>query len=208
MFFLAPVRWALRLPSLVVSAAVVYVVVSGVQVVAASVESTSAHPGSAAAIVVLPAPLASDGSPSADLTGRLEKALSLYEAHVAPEVVVGGAPVAAGATSPASVARAFLVARGVPAKAVQPLSAATAGATLSATEALLGSGAKVVVVADAVDALWTRGAASSDGLAAQFVPADGSTKLAMSDLGPLWRQTTGVAVGRVLGFSRATWAGG
>lgn len=208
MLFLAPLRWALRLPSLIVLGAAGYVVASGVQVITASrqqVDPVSA--GHVQAIVVLPAPLR-NGVPSADLIGRLQEALRLYRAGVASKVMVAGVPATAGAPSPAIVARSWLVARQVPSTAVLPLSTATASATLSAVAAVVGTGAKVVAVTDAMDALFTRGAASADGLSATVAPAVGSTGIALSDLGPLWRQATGVAVGRVIGYSHVSWAGG
>ena len=92
MFLFAPIRWALRLPSMLIAGAAVYVVASGVQVVTASRHTVDPSGlQKAAAIVVLPAPL-SGAAPSADLTGRLEEALSLSRAGVAPKIVVAGAP--------------------------------------------------------------------------------------------------------------------
>lgn len=208
MLFLAPLRWALRLPKLAVLGAAAYVVVSGVQVVTASRQAPStAAVGKAAAIVVLPAPL--EGSaPSADLLGRLQEALALARQKVATKVIVAGAPAHAGAPSPSAVAKSWLVARGVAAGDVLALSSSTSTATLSAVAAVVGPQARIVAVTDAMDALFTRGAASTEGLTAVVVPAAGSTSIATSDLGPLWRQATGVAVGRVIGYSRATWASG
>lgn len=208
MLFLAPIRWALRLPKLMVLGAAAYVVASGVQVVTASRQAAAKSAvAKASAIVVLPAPL-EDGKPSADLVGRLQEALLLAQRGVAPRVLVGGAPAHAGATSPSTVARSWLLARGLHGSSVLALSTRTATATLTAAAAIVGPPARVVAVTDAMDALFTRGAASADGLKAQVVPASGSTSIAMSDLGPLWRQATGVAVGRVVGYPRATWAGG
>ena len=218
MFFLSPLRWALRIPSLILTAAVVYVVVSGVQVIVASRQAvpTSAMAGSRA-IVVLPAAL--EGSaPSPDLLGRLEEARSLYQAGVAPTVLVaavpqtssGSSPAGAPSTgpSPSAIARAWLVGQHVGAGAVVALHSTTAAETLSAAAALLGTPAKVVVVTDAMDALFSRGAAAADGLQAVVAPAVGSSSIAVSELGPLWRQATGVAVGRVIGYGRVGWAGG
>lgn len=213
---------------MVLTAAIVYVVVSGVQVIVASRQGipTSGMTGSAA-IVVLPASL--EGSaPSPDLLGRLEEARSLYRAGVAPKLLVAATPQAATGSSatgssatgssatasattgpsPSAIARAWLVGQGVPAGSVVALHSATAAETLSASAALLGTPAKVVVVTDAMDALFARGAAGADGLQAVVAPAVGSSSIAVSDLGPLWRQATGVAVGRVIGYSRVGWAGG
>lgn len=218
MFFLSPLRWALRIPSMILTGAIVYVAVSGVQVIVASRQGVPASgAGPAAAIVVLPASL--EGSaPSPDLLGRLEEARSLYRAGVAPKVLVAAtsqastSQVSGGSSatgpSPSAIARAWLVAQGVPAGSVVALHSTTAAQTLSAAAVLLAPPAKVVVVTDAMDALFTRGAAGADGLQAVVAPAVGSSAIALSDLGPLWRQATGVAVGRVIGYSRASWAGG
>lgn len=208
MFLFAPIRWALRLPALLVVGAAVYVVASGVQVVTASRHTVEASGlQKAAAIVVLPAPL-SGTSPSADLVDRLEEALSLSRAGVAPKVVVAGAPAHPGAPSPSAVARSWLVAHGVAASAILPLAAPTATATLAALPAVLGASAHIVAVTDGIDALFTRGAATGDGLKAVVAPAVGSTSLSASNFGSLWRQATGVAVGRIIGYSHVTWAGG
>lgn len=208
MFLFAPIRWALRIPSMLIFGAVVYVVTSGVQVVTASRQA--ADPSSStrvAAIVVLPGRL-QGSAPTPDLAARLKEALALSRAGVAPKVVVAGTPATAGAPSPASVAKAWLVARGVRASSVLTLSTRTPTATFSAVAAVVGTPAKIVAVTDAMDALFTRGAAASDQLKAIVAPAVGSSSISPSDFGPLWRQATGVAVGRVIGYSRATWAGG
>jgi hypothetical protein len=206
MFLFAPIRWAIRLPVMLIVGAAAYVVVSGVQVLLASREVVPALSlGRPAAVVVLPAPLVA-GAPGADLTGRLEEALDLSRAGVASRIVVAGAPVRPGAPSPSAVARAWLVARGVPPSAILALDAPTASATLSTLPAVLGASARVVVVTDALDALFVRGAAAGDGLEAVVEPAVGSRGIGTSMFGQLWRQATGVAAGRVIGFSHVSWA--
>ncbi|MDA8035475.1 MAG: YdcF family protein [Actinomycetota bacterium] len=207
MFFLSPLRWALRLPSLLLLSAVGYVVASGVQVVTASRQQVAAvSAAKAAAIVVLPAPLQPGGAPSPDLLGRLETAERLVAGKATPRVVVAGLPAAPGDPSPGAVAARWLVDHGVPRAKVLRLSTSTPTATLAAVAAVVGTPARIVVVTDAMDALFSRGAASADGLTASVAPAVGSTSISVSDLGPLWRQATGVAVGRVIGYAHATWA--
>lgn len=218
MFFLSPLRWALRIPSMIITGVVLYVVVTGVQVIIASRQGPpSAGQGQAAAIVVLPAPLVGD-APSPDLLARLEEARSLARAGVARQVFVAATPASAAPSpgaapatsgpSPSAIARAWLVAQGLPASSVVALHSTTAAETLSAAAVTLGTPNSVVVVTDAMDALFARGAAASDGLQAVVAPAVGSSAIAWSDLGPLWKQATGVAVGRVIGYSRASWADG
>ena len=75
-------------------------------------EFTIPQPGSYQAIVVLGAQVERDGSPSVQLTWRLDKALEMYQAQPMPIVVTG----AQGADEPAteaSVMAAWLVSRGV-----------------------------------------------------------------------------------------------
>jgi hypothetical protein len=203
----APIRWAFKLAYFAVLASVVYVVVSGFQVVSASHLPTSASvviPG-ARAVVVLGAP--TDGAqPGADLSARLEQALALYQDRRAPTILVVGAPAQGANAAEPQVMASWLEQRGVPAAAVVQLSAPDAATGLSQVEAELGRGARVVVVTDAIDALWTKGAASHDGLSAVVSPAIGSEKAFYEELGQLWRQATGVAVGRVIGYANAPWA--
>ncbi|MDA8291794.1 MAG: YdcF family protein [Actinomycetota bacterium] len=213
MLLFAPIRWTLKLVYFAVLAAAVYVVVSGFQVVTAShlpTSTTGLQP--ARAIVVLGAPV--DGSvPAADLSARLQQALALYDARLAPQILVTGAPAQpASGTSPAeppvtAVASTWLREHGVPASSIEPVPAAGAPAGIAAAAAALGSGTHVIVVTDAIAALWVKGAASRSGLVAQVSPAVGSEKAVTSEIGPLWRQATAVAVGRLIGYGRTTWVG-
>jgi len=213
MMLFAPIRWAFKLAYFAVLAAVVYVVVTGFQVVTASHLPTSAAAvRPARAIVVLGAPVVGRVA-GPDLVARLEQALALYQAKLAPTVVVTGAPaVAASGATPASaavttVSAAWLEARGVPVSSVVAAPASGAPAGISAAAARLAHGAQVIVVTDAIDALWVKGAASRIGLVTQVSPAVGSEKSVVTEVGPLWRQATAVAVGRLIGYGRTTWVG-
>lgn len=207
MLLFAPIRWALKLIYFAVLAAVVYVVVSAFQVVTASHLPTSAAAMTPAdAIVVLGAPV-SGNAPGPDLTNRLQQALLLYEAKRAGTVVVTGVPASPGEAAQATVARTWLVANGVPANKVVEVSASDAATSLAQVPSVLGlTGVKAIVVTDAIDALWTKGAGSKAGLTVQISPALGSEKAFYHEFGPLWEQATGVAVGRILGYANATWA--
>jgi hypothetical protein len=213
-FVFAPIRWAFKLLYFAVLAAIVYVVVSGYQVVAASHLPTSARSvHTAPDAVVLGAPLVG-GAPGADLTARLQQALLLYQDKVVTHVLVAGSSSAGstggtGAASPVSqpeAERTWLVAYGVPTANIREVVAQNASTALFDIAGMLGSGSKVVVVTDAIDALWTKNAASKDGLAPEISPAVGSERVVTSEIGPLWREATGVAVGRLIGYGRATWA--
>lgn len=205
MFLFAPLRWALKLGYFAVLAAAVYVVVSAVQVVSAShlpIAPTAVR--RAQAIVVLGGSSPTGAQPP-DLS-RLEQAHALYASGRAPEVLVAGAPARPGGADPTAAEQRWLAANGVPVKYTEPIRIADGAAALAAVDALLGPGAKVVVVTDAIDALWTKGAAARAGLAAQISPAVGSELSFYREFGALWRQATGVAVGRLIGYSHTPWA--
>ena len=90
MFLFAPFRWAFKLIYFAVLASAVYVVVSGFQVVLASHLPTQPRAvGPARAIVVLGASTAQT-APGRDLTARLRQALLLFDAQLAPSIVVVG----------------------------------------------------------------------------------------------------------------------
>lgn len=208
MLLFAPIRWTLKLLYFAVLASAVYVVVSGFQVVFASRLSTEVSAvGPARAVVVLGAPTVGSG-PGPDLTARLQQALLLYEAKRAPTIVVTGPPAVAGNAAVTSAASSWLTANGVPAASILTVSATNAASGLSQATSILGKGAQVIVVTDAIDTLWTKGAAANVGLTAQVSPAVGSERPFYDEPGLLWREATGVAVGRLVDYTRATWAAG
>ncbi|HTW99593.1 MAG TPA: hypothetical protein VMD59_12490, partial [Acidimicrobiales bacterium] len=100
----------------------------------------------------------------------------------------------------------WLVAHGVLAGAQLAVTGSNASSQLRAAGAALGSGTSVLVVTDAIDAMWIERAAPEDGLAATVVPATGSEPLFFKELGAVWRETSAVAAGRIIGFGRASWA--
>lgn len=211
MFLLGPLSLLRRAPSLLILGALIYLIVSGVQVVDASRVSTAvAAQPDAQAIVLLTAP-APNGQPGATFSGRLQEALLLYRAHRAQRILLsdpttGSATAAAGGPSAASVGTRWLESQQVPASAVTVLPAGAAPAAFQSTAALLGSGARVIVVADAIDTLWSKGAADAAGLVATVAPAVGSEQPIYGQVVPIVEQAAGVAVGRVAGYGRTNWA--
>jgi uncharacterized SAM-binding protein YcdF (DUF218 family) len=206
MFLLWPIKLAIRLIELIVLAAIVYLVVTGVQVVEASrIPTNPAAAPHADDIVVLSAPLTA-GVPGPDLIARLEQAASLYRLGRAHRVVLSGPVSAPGVASETSVAGDWLGAHGVPAADRLTVPGANASAQLRAVGAVLGPDTPVLVVTDAIDAMWTERAAPEDGLSVTVVPALGSEPLFLKELGAVWRETSAVAAGRIIGFGRASWA--
>jgi len=197
-----PIRFVFRIVSLLVLAAVAYLVYSGVEVVLASRATSDAEKiPSASAIVVLPAKV-TGSSPGPDNLGRLTEVAALYAAHRAPTIVVAAPAATRTEPSGVTVARRWLVARGVPSAAILAVRATDSVIGLSRAAKLLGSRDQVIVVTDAIDALWTKDLAAGDHLKATIAPAVGSKKLILEEIGALWRESSAVAAGRVIGYGR------
>lgn len=201
-----PIKLAIKLVELVVLAAIVYLVVSGVQVVEAARKTPEVVSlPRVSAIVVLAEPLV-HGEVGRAERSRLAEARSLYLDGRAGRVVVGAVE-----TAGPNAAMRWLSARGVPASRQELALGGNAASQLrAAASAVRASGAtlapvRVLVVTDAIDTLWTERAAAEDGLLATVVPPS-SLPISASELGPLWRETSAVAAGRIIGFGRVTWA--
>jgi uncharacterized SAM-binding protein YcdF (DUF218 family) len=189
--FFWPIRLAFKLISLLVLLAIAYLIYSGVEVVRSSSATSNASAlASASAIVVLPAPLAGT-TPGPDLVARLTEAAALYRAGRAPTIVVSGPPKTATSPAGSAVARQWLIADGLPASAIVTVRATDAANGLSRAAAVLADRKKVIVVTDAIDALWTKDLAAADGLHSVVAPPPSSKKAFFTELGPLWRETSG-----------------
>ena len=193
-----------RIISIAVAAALVYLVITGVQVETASrmtrLPNAVAH---ARAIVVTGTP----GSPhmSADFRAKLGVARSLYQKGDAPLLVVGlpsGVNRAGGYSATWTKELASAVTPGD----VTAVLAKNVGKELSLLEKRIGRGHRVIVVTDAINALYVEGVASGDGMKPEVVAPATSKKILFSQFSQLFREASGVAVGRVIGFSNATWA--
>jgi vancomycin permeability regulator SanA len=79
--------------------------------------------------IVLGNSIAADGNPSPWLKGRLDRSLGLYRKGLAPNIIVSGGPEANGFDE-ATVMKAYLVSKGVPADRIV---ADSAGVTTMAT---------------------------------------------------------------------------
>jgi hypothetical protein len=195
MFLRWPFKIVMKLASLVVTAAVVYFIVSGVQVVlGAKLPQGTKALKSAATILVLGS--STDQSPaSADLVNRLEEGLNCFHAHLAPTLTVTGA-----------VAEAWLEQNGVLSSDIQITDGANTASQLHAVANKIGANQKVIIVTDAMDAYWVRGTAVHYRLLPQIAPALESERPFYDQIGTVLSQAGAVAVGRIIGFERATWA--
>ena len=201
----APIRLAIRLVSFIITGAIVYLVICAVQVVTASRLPTSPMKiRSASAIVVVDTP-ATSSSAVRDMASRLKWTSRLYSARRAKSVVI----ISTRSSSPVPALNSAvhtLQSEGVPSSAVVRLSSSSLMQGFSDTASRLGHGASAIVVTDAIDALWTEGVSTADGLKVQISSPPSSQKIVFSELDQLWRQASGVAVGRVIGFGRTPWA--
>jgi len=177
-----------------------YVAVTFVQVWQAA-DAESHQP--AQAIMVLGA-AQYDGRPSPVLQGRLDHAIELYEADVAPLLVVTGGKRAGDRFTEAAASYRYLRAAGVPEEAIvreeqglntwEQLAAAT---RILRTRNLFD----VVLVSDDYHAYRLERIAHELGLRAQVSPVDPGLSVA-GRVRAFGRETVAVAVGRVIGFRR------
>jgi len=188
--------WLLRLVLVVVALAVVYLVVTFVQVVSTSRVDDR---GPSDAVVVLGA-AQYNGKPSPVLRERLDHALALYHDGVAPQIVLTGGKQAGDRFTEAYAGYRYLTEHGVPAK---DLLAVTDGSStwdsLRAAERVLHKNGvqRVTLVSDSYHSRRVLGIADEVGLDATVSPSGASPTIP-----ELLRETGLVAVGQVLGYGR------
>lgn len=204
--FIFGLRIVYRAIALVISAALVYFVVSVVQVETASKGALPSWKASshAAAIIVTGTPGAR--TISTDYRARLRVAWKLYSGKHAPLLFIAvssGANRAGALNSKRAAELASVVKTSHDLTAVL---ASTSSKEFSRIEKRIGRGRHVIVVTDAIDALYMESLAAGDGFHPQVVAPTPSKKLLFSQFAPLLREASGVAVGRVFGFGNATWA--
>jgi uncharacterized SAM-binding protein YcdF (DUF218 family) len=189
-------RWVLRLALAAVALLVVYLVVTFVQVLLASREDDVSPTD---AIVVLGG-AEHDGTPSPVLRERLDHALELYDAGVAPRIVLTGGKQAGDRFTEAYAGYRYLVGEGVPG---DDLLVVTDGSStwdsLRAAERVLEREGvtRVTLVSDSYHSLRLKGIAGELGMDATVSPTG-----AAPSVPELLRETGLVAVGRVIGYGR------
>jgi hypothetical protein len=185
---------------------IAYLVLSGIQVVLASRGSTNVvdyKPASAIVLLGAPSP---GGVAGTHFLGRLQTTAKLFSGRLAPRVVITGSGGTAASQEVIKAGREWLIANGVSAGAISSIDSANAIDGLKGATASLGANTRVLVVTDAINLLWTKGAATSAGLIPTVVPAEGSKVPLYSQIVPFAIQTSGVAAGRLVGDLRTTWA--
>ena len=190
-------RWAVRGALVLAALAVAYVGLTFVQVWWASTQDDQ---DAADAIVVLGA-AQWDGRPSPVLRARLDHAAELWEAGVAPVIVVTGGKQEGDRFTQGFTGYDYLTDLGVPDEALRVEVDGTDTFTeLSASAAILagdGLGDEVLLVTDPYHAFRAAAIAREVGLAPHVSPTGGAT-----DLRALARETAAVSVGRVISFRR------
>jgi vancomycin permeability regulator SanA len=205
LFFFTIFRWFRRLVYLVVAVAFLYLVVTSVQVIAASRSAdTVAVVKPAAAIVVIGSPTGALISP--DLKARCDDAIALLQAGKARTIVVTGGSSGSGDPTEASVAKNFLQSEGIAHVTMDPRSAVPS--QLSFVRALVPrSSRRVTIVADPLQTKWLEDVASAENLDAQVVGAPVPKGGFWHDVGVIWGQTVAVALGRIIGYKNTGWIG-
>lgn len=189
-------RIALGLAALLV----LYFGVTFVQVWSAS---HSAAPDHAGAIVVLGA-AQYNGEPSPVLKGRLDHAIELYEAGVAPVIVVTGGRQPGDRFTEASASDRYLQQHGIPQSALRLESQGSSSweSLAAAARFLVKEGiTDVVLVSSPYHALRTEQIAGEVGLHGQASPADEHEGF-VPRIAHLARETLAVGLGRIIGHRR------
>ena len=144
-----------------------------------------------------------DGVPSPVLEARLQHALDLYDAGVAPFIVTTGSKQVGDRFTEAYAGLTYLLERSVPESAILVvIDGSNTFQSLSATSNVLERaeiGDRVLLVSDPYHALRAKEVAREVGLKPWFSP----TQLD-SSFSQLFRETIGTSVGRVIGFRRAS----
>lgn len=193
-------RLLARAGVLLLAALVVWAAITFVQVWRAA-DADSHHP--AQAIIVLGA-AQYDGRPSPVLQGRLDHAVQLYDADVAPVVVVTGGKRPADRFTEAAASYRYLRDQGIPDEAIvrEEQGSNTWSQLAAATRILRERNLfDVVLVSDDYHAYRLDRIAHELGLRAQVSPVDPGLSAA-GRARAFARETAAVAVGRVIGFRR------
>jgi uncharacterized SAM-binding protein YcdF (DUF218 family) len=194
------VRFVLRPLMVLLTLVVVYLGVTAVQVWLTSRRS-DARPAQAAVVM---GAAQYDGVPSPDLAARLQEADDLWRRRLVPLVVVTGYKQPGDQFTEAQAGEKWLVDHGMPAQAVAEAGGSDSWANLSDAAAVLHARGldRVLLVTDGFHEDRSLAIATDVGLTAWPVPATGSPISGWSSVPYFAKETVGVAVGRIVGYSR------
>ena len=192
---------AVKVAMVVVGAAVLYLVVTFVQVWQAAGRDEARE---VQAIVVLGA-AQYDGRPSPVLRARLDHAADLFERGLAERVVVTGGKQQGDRVTEATVSADYLTRRGVPDSVIlREVQGRSSWQQLAAAAAFLKRQGitQVLLVSDGFHSARIAAIASELGLEGYTSPAPGSPISGAEKLPYLGKETLAVAAGRLLGYRR------
>ena len=195
------VRLLLKVAAGLLTLAVLYLGITFVQVWWAG---RADDVGAAQAIVVMGS-AQYDGRPSPVLAARLDHALALWEADVAPTIVVTGGNQPGDRFTEATASANYLIERGVPDEAIlREVQGTNSWESLQAASRFLRDDgiSRVVLVSDPYHSLRIEAMADDLGLEATVSPTDTSPTTGLSELRAMIRETAAVALGRIIGFGR------
>lgn len=150
-----------------------------------------------------------DGTPSPQLAARLDHAVDLWNAKVAPLVIVTGGNQPGDRFTEASASRDYLVKLGVPEEVVQQET--KSHSTWEAFENLrsivdqeveVANVAEIVIVTDPFHSLRSRLIAEENGFNASTSSTATSPVTGSRAVSKHLKEALGVAIGRVIGFER------
>lgn len=193
------VRLAIKAASMLLVPLVLYMAFTFLQVWHGSLQD-EAQP--AEAVIVLGA-AQYNGRPSPVLRARLDRAVALYQAGLAPVVVVTGGQQPGDRFTEAGAGQRYLVAHGVPANALRlEVQGRNSWESLSAAQHFLAEEGidEVLLVSDAYHSFRVAETARELGLRPHVVPS----RPGDAPVRELWRETLAVGVGRFLGYRRLT----
>jgi uncharacterized SAM-binding protein YcdF (DUF218 family) len=199
----SPFRLAFRLLSLLVTALIVYLAVSLVQV---WLTSRQYDPHPAAAIMVMGA-AQYNGVPSPDLAARLNEALLLYQKGYSHLIMVTGGKEKGDLHTEAGSGAAYLEGKGVPAADILQAGGNTTYENVAdAAPQLVARHATTVLVAtDPFHEDRSMAIASSFGLTPSPTPTKTSPITGWSTVPYFLKEAVGVGLGRIVGFNHLDW---
>jgi hypothetical protein len=182
-------------------------VLSAVQVVLAARSTSDPASLQRADAVAIDARLPSGSTLGTDLSDRLATAVDLVDQGLGPRLVVVLFPRSdANEKQIAAAARGLLDRRGLAHRFRVLAEPSGTDGLRSIASAIGGAKPTAIVVTDAIDELWTKGAATSAGIIPEIASTPESKVAIWQEVGPLVRESTGVAAGRIIGDLRAYWA--
>jgi uncharacterized SAM-binding protein YcdF (DUF218 family) len=145
-----------------------------------------------------------DGVPSPDLVARLQEASVLWQRHLATTMVVTGSKQAGDQFTEAHASAVWLEQHGVPALDVVEVGGDDSWKNLSLAAAALHQRGmtKILIVTDGFHEDRSLAIASNVGLQAWPAPATSSPIKGWATFPYYAKETVGVALGRIIGYSR------